>query len=1067
LGYPAEKFVQDPYFWLSLVHPDDREAVRQDLAAAVAGGSATILEYRMLASDGRVVWVRDESRVVQDGPESPPYLQGVMSDITAERMAHDALRQSDERFRAAIDGSFDAFSIVQAERDAAGEIVDFRFVEANQRCAELVGTTVPGMVGRSLRALLPETTYPSIFEQYCEVVRTGQGFNAEFSIVRDSGERAWRRHQAVPLGDGIAITWADITEQKLAEQRSVAAEARYRDLVEHIPAATYLQAHDDDAAVLFIAPQIEQMLGYSPDEWIATPDLWLRLVHPDDRERVRAEHMRTNATGEPFRMEYRMLARDGRIVWLLDDGQLVRDADGEPMYWQGVFLDITAQAEAEELRREAERRYQSLVEHMPAVIFVEGLDEGSTNLYVSPQVEALLGYPSEDWHGDGSFWRSVLHPDDRERVVAEYRRARARRAPFTAEYRMVAADGRTVWVRDRSGVVCDAEGRPLYVQRVWLDITDRKQAEALLAEREEYFRSLVQNSTELTVVINDNGTITYVTPSVRSILGYSVEEALALGPTTLIHPDDRERVQALIEHAPAGGPLLMRAMHADGSWRHLELLATNLRDNPVVRGVVVNCRDVTDRVRFEEELERRAFYDVLTGLPNRLLFNQRLEHALARAVRTGETHAVLFLDLDRFKVVNDSLGHVVGDALLLQFAGRLVRSVRDTDTVARLGGDEFIILLESVAHPDDAIDVAERIISTLRAPFDLVGQEVFVTGSVGIAISDGEQRAADDLLRMADIALYRAKADGRAGYAVYNQHMNVYSVDQVALEADLQHVVQREQLRVHYQPEWDLSTGEIIGAEALVRWQHPQRGLVPPSEFIPLAEETGQILAIGQWVLYQACRQAREWQECFGSFAPKVLSVNLSARQFQRGGLVDDVAGALRCSGLAPEHLRLEITESVIVQDVQATAETLRALRDLGVRLAIDDFGTGYSSLSYLARLAVDVVKVDKSFVNPGPTERLLARDEVVQSDAIVRAVAAMAHELGMRVTAEGIETDDQAERMRAAGCDAGQGYYFSRPVPADQFAALLAARVAAGGRALAAHPMLDAAVAEQVRYGS
>jgi diguanylate cyclase (GGDEF)-like protein/PAS domain S-box-containing protein len=529
----------------------------------------------------------------------------------------------------------------------------------------------------------------------------------------------------------------------------------------------------------------------------------------------------------------------------------------------------------------------------------------------------------------------------------------------------------------------------------------------------------------------------YVNPSVRAILGYAPEQMMELEPLDLIHPDDRERAVQSLAADDQLGPLLIRVQHADGSWRYLEVVVTDQRENPVIRGSVVNARDVTDRVRSEEQLERQAFYDAMTGLPNRLLFNDRLEHALARAHRSGEAHAVLLLDIDRFQVINDSLGHAIGDALLVQVAGRLAACVRDVDTCARLGGDEFVALLEGVEGRAEALEFARRMIAVFRDPFDLSGQEAFVTGSVGVAVATAGLPGAGELLRMADMALHRAKHDGRAGFVVYDPSMNIYSVERVALESDLQHAIARGELQVYYQPEIDLRTGEVCGAEALLRWQHPRRGLIPPAEFIPLAEETGRISAIGRWVIDEACRQAGDWRRAYGARAPKVMSVNLSARQFQRGDLVGDVAAALARSGIDPGTLRLEITESVIVQDVQATTETLRALRRLGVRLAIDDFGIGYSSLSYLMRLAVDSVKIDKSFIGG-------AGDESGRRvDSIIRAVASLAHTLDMNVTAEGIETEDQARRVREAGCDAGQGHFFARALKPEQFGELLDARPA------------------------
>jgi diguanylate cyclase (GGDEF)-like protein len=431
-----------------------------------------------------------------------------------------------------------------------------------------------------------------------------------------------------------------------------------------------------------------------------------------------------------------------------------------------------------------------------------------------------------------------------------------------------------------------------------------------------------------------------------------------------------------------------------------------------------------ERRTFQEQLWHQAFHDPLTGLPNRALLRDRLEQALSRADRHSRPVGVVFLDLDNFKLVNDSLGHEHGDALLREVAQRLRHCLRAGDTAARLGGDEFTMLLEDIRDIDEARSIAERVVATLRIPVMVNAQEVFPTASVGIAISSPHRTTADAILRDADLAMYQAKAAGKDRYATFDQSMHDDASRRLALEADLRRALERDEMRVYYQPIVSLRDRAVVEYEALVRWQHPERGLVSPSEFIPVAEDNGLIVQIGGWVLEQACRQANCWKSDARRRLAPVVSVNLSARQFQDPGLLEVVRGALATSRLDPNRLKLEITESTVMRDAEAAAATLRELKSLGVQLAIDDFGTGYSSLGYLKRFPLDTLKIDRSFVSG------LGHD--AQDTAIVRSVLALAKSLGLTVTAEGIETTTQHAQLAQMECDRGQGYLFARPLPPE-----------------------------------
>ena len=548
-----------------------------------------------------------------------------------------------------------------------------------------------------------------------------------------------------------------------------------------------------------------------------------------------------------------------------------------------------------------------------------------------------------------------------------------------------------------------------------------------MQRNEERFRSLVQNASDGVMVLGDESLIRYESPAVQRILGRRAAERVGQPFGSDVHRDDLAVVErALADVAALGGSearVEFRARHADGSWRTLEAIAKNLMDDPAVGGIVVNYRDITERKTLEEQLRHQAFHDVLTGLENRFLFLDRLGHALTRAGRGGDPTAVLYLDLDDFKAVNDRLGHAEGDKLLKAVAQRLRAVTRDSDTVARLGGDEFAIIIEETDRVE-AEQAAARILATLTPPFELGDRPIEVRVSIGIATQSFDGADADELLRRADIAMYAAKAAGGNRHAGYEPRLYDATVARMELKADLRGALERGEMSIAYQPIVDLETARITGSEALMRWNHPDRGTVAPVDFIPLAEESGLILELGRWILATACQQTRDWQDATGR-AGLTVSVNLSGRQILDPDLVADVRRSLSQSGLAPQDLTLEITESELVQDVAPTVATLKALKGLGVRLAIDDFGTGYSSLSYLRQFPIDILKIDQSFVS--------SLDGSTDSTALLRSILDLSATLRLETVAEGIEETAQRDILRGLGAQRGQGYLFARPMaPAD-----------------------------------
>jgi diguanylate cyclase (GGDEF)-like protein/PAS domain S-box-containing protein len=540
-----------------------------------------------------------------------------------------------------------------------------------------------------------------------------------------------------------------------------------------------------------------------------------------------------------------------------------------------------------------------------------------------------------------------------------------------------------------------------------------------------------------------HGNVTFVNPAASHMTGWNTQDLLGRPMHNLLHHTKPDGAPYPSEECPIYAAFTTGTTHSrddevfwrkDGTSFPVEYTSTPIFKDGEIVGAVVTFRNITERRALEQQLHHQAFHDPLSGLPNRALFLNRLEHALTRANRRGTKVAVLFVDLDNFKVVNDSLGHKAGDQLLAAVAERLKACLRPEDTAARLGGDEFTILVEDIASVGEVVQIVDRIADILRPPFALEEQEVFATVSIGIALNSTAQEHASDLLRHADLAMYQAKHRGKARYEVFEHSMDAKAVERLILETGLRRALVREQFRVYYQPIVGLENDKIAGAEALVRWQHPQRGLLLPEQFISIAEEAGLIVRIGQWVLREAGKQARIWQERYPSTPPLTVSVNLSPRQFSRPKLVVEVLGE---SEIDPASLQLEITEGALMSNGTSSADrTLRNLKRMGVQLAIDDFGLGYSSLSYLKRFPVDFLKIDRSFIAGLRRE---PNGVSTKDTEITKAMIELTHALGLKVIAEGVETSEQLAQLRDMKCDFAQGNYFSEPLPSEALAVILA----------------------------
>ena len=777
------------------------------------------------------------------------------------------------------------------------------------------------------------------------------------------------------------------------------------------------------AAEIFGYP-LEEFLGIDPSA----------LVHPDDRA-LAGENLRLRLEGErsKVRFSFRGLRKDGSLVHCEVHGDTIQHQGVAAM--GGLLLDVSERVAALEAMRAAEEKYRSIFENSVVGMYQSSLEAGSEGrfLTVNPALAAMHGYHSPEQMTAQVKDVRDLHVDQEQHT--RFRQLMVEQGRVTGfESQVLRRDGQAIWVAENARALRDASGKVTGIEGTAVDITERKRAERSQRDSERRLRDLLENMELLAVLKDSQGLVEFANDSVLRLRGLSREDVLGRSWFDLFVPEE-ERAQRRAEFL---ANLAAGAQESSERWmlgREKERRLVSWHFIPLrneegrVTGSAGIGVDVTESRAAADKLLHDAFHDSLTGLPNRALFMDRLEHRLARQKRRpGEGFSVLFLDVDRFKVVNDSLGHVRGDELLVAIARRISACLRPGDTVARLGGDEFTILLEDVATRSDATKIADRIHDELGAPVNLQGQEVFSAVSIGIAHGAVSYTRPGEILRDADTALYRAKAQGRGRSVEFDPSMHDRAVALLQLETDLRRALERNELRLHYQPVVSLTTGRITGAEALVRWMHPQRGLVPPGDFIPLAEETGLIGAIGAWVLREACRQGREWQERFGAAID--MGVNLSSKQFLQPDLVAQVAAVLQETGFSPRNLRLEITETVLMEKSAAVADVLTELRAMGIRLDLDDFGTGYSSLSYLHQFPLDTLKIDRSFV-----ARITASDEGAE---IVNTILALASSLDMEVVAEGVETAEQLGKLRELHCGYAQGYHLCKPVENTQLEKLL-----------------------------
>jgi diguanylate cyclase (GGDEF)-like protein/PAS domain S-box-containing protein len=683
----------------------------------------------------------------------------------------------------------------------------------------------------------------------------------------------------------------------------------------------------------------------------------------------------------------------------------------------------------------AEARWRSLVEQIPAITYIADFDERATLTWVSPQIEQLLGHTPDELVADQELWYRLIHPDDVEMVRAEEQRVYEEVEEFLLEYRMVSRAGHTVWVREQDSIVSDAGGRPIFTQGVLYDITEQRRAEDALREERDRARQYLDVAGTIVVVIDADARIVLVNRAGHRLLGYEEGELTGRCAFDVLSPPEmREAMRAAHAGAMRDGTTPGNSMESevptrDGGRRTVMWSGTVLHDEDGNATALLSSGiDVTERREAEQQIAYLAYHDSLTGLPNRALLAEHMELSLARARRTSTAVALLYLDLDDFKLVNDSLGHAAGDQLLCQIAMRLQDRCRETDLLARQSGDEFLVLLSDV--DGDAIGTAriaaEGILDALSRPFSIAGTDFHIGASIGIAVFPRDANDAEDLLGHADAAMYQAKARGRNTVAVFSGEAR-QSRERLSLPGRLRRAIERDELVLHWQPIVDPVDGTLRKAEALVRWDDPGRGLVAPIEFIPFAEETGLIDEIGDWVLEALCRQRLAWQS---AGADPGVTFNVSPRELRRAGFADHLRSRLDAHGLDPAGVTIEVTESAAMGDHGVAEPVMRAMAAAGFEVAIDDFGAGYSSLGRLRDLPVQLLKIDRSFLRDVPAKP--------EATAVITAILELAGALGMKTVAEGVETVGQRDFLVQRGCAMAQGFLLGRPGPARDLEPLL-----------------------------
>lgn len=924
-------------------------------------------------------------------------------------------------FRYVVENAVDGFFILGPGR---------QFIEVNEALCRMFGCQRDDMLGKTPLAFAAEESRAELIAQIKSIETTehrryrlvGQRLDGSKFPILLNNTSYHDRSGAVAGSFGFITDLSSLVE---AQQAVAASERELQGILDNMQ-DTYYRT-DVAGRIVRLSASGSTLLGYPLTEAIAKP-LADFYFDPRDREAF----LKTLAAngGSVSGYESRLRHRDGREIWVLTNAHYLRDADGRVVGIEGTTRDNTEHRRMVEALRYSEARLNGLIEALPDAVFLKD-GEGRWQVVNSAGLR-LFHLIGADWRGKSSPEIADMRPDLTKEMVecrlSDEAAWQAGRVTRSEEAILDPSVGERLWEFVKLPMFNPDGGRRSLVV-VARDLTEQRRVEENLRLAAQVF----ENSGEAIVIMDARSRVVSVNSAFADITGYLADEVLGKTPSVLasdLHDDAfyQRLWTSLRESGYWHGELWSRRRNGEAYPAWLGISTLRGPQGGVSHYVAI-FSDISERKAAEARIEFLAHHDPLTDLPNRLLLRDRLERAIAQGERAGSRVALLFIDLDRFKTVNDSLGHPVGDRLLREAAMRLRKCVREMDTVSRQGGDEFLIVLTELRDGDDVTRVAESILAAMSEPFSLDGHDVAISCSVGVAVYPEDGQGFDELLKKSDIAMYHAKEAGRNAFRYYTERMNIDALERLDLQNRLRRGLEQDEFVLHYQPVVDLASGRIVGAEALVRWNSPDEGLVMPGRFIAVAEESGLIVPLGDWVLQEGCRQLRRWADA--GHGHLFLAVNLSAIQFRRGSVEESVTRALRAAGADPGSLELELTESILLQGAEHVLASVHHLKDLGVKLSIDDFGTGYSSLAYLKRFAVDKLKIDQSFVQGLPAD--------ADNAAIVRAIIQMAKSLNLQVLAEGVEEAAAVAHLRELQCDYVQGYYFGRPVAAGEFGKLIA----------------------------
>ncbi len=937
---------------------------------------------------------------------------------------HDLQLSANERkFREA----FDLVGTGLTQVDADG-----RFIAVNRRFCVMLGYTAEELTGKRFIDITHPDDQPedeALVQTFASSLGAPTTMNREKRYIRKDGSVLWAQRTGVVVRDAAGTplyalgSIEDVSTYHASQTTLTALNESLSAIVKTSPLAIY--AVTTSGIVTLWNPAAEKIFGVRESSVMGSfSPLWTSSqdVAADIRQRVMLGETVHN-------VETRWAGGDNVDREISLSAAPLRGAQNEVV---GVLVTASDITDAKRTTRALDQQLlftRELLEVIPSPIFYKGID--GRYLGFNRAWETFFSKNRDDWIGSSP--ADLLSPNDARAAEAEDRELLKSGTTITAESIVADGHGGNHDVIRHISRFTDADGNPAGIIGVLTDITDFKQITQALEASEGRFKALTESAMDIVTVLDVNGIILYQSPSVTHLLGHDPREMIGRSQFDIVHRDDVEPMRVmfreLIERGEMMRPLEFRVLTKLGAWRTLESIGKNCLDIDNVRGIIVNTRDITERKAIEQRIQYLAYHDALTELPNRSLMQDRISQAISAAARSANRFAVMFIDIDNYKNINDTLGHDAGDELLRQIAQRLVESVRSHDSIARQGGDEFIVLLDQLEGQPGASRVAQKILDALRVAFLVGHSEQHVSGSIGIALYPEDGADAPTLLKNADTAMFHGKSVGKNTFQFFTPQMNTAAKRRATMESNLRVAVKNGDFKLVYQPQIDLNSGEIVALEALVRWVSEQSGNVMPSEFIPLAEETGLINDIGLWVLREACQQARKWLDA--GLPRRRIAVNLSARQLTDRRFVELLARVLDETKLEPSLLELEITESQVMRQAEGSIARLNEIASMGIQLAIDDFGTGYSSLSYLKRLPIRKLKIDQSFV----------RDITIDPNdaAIVVAIISMAKSLDLDVIAEGIETVEQLAVLRAKGCPVGQGFYISVPMSADDLAPLLA----------------------------